>query len=314
MIKKVLPLGHLKQKFPESARKIHNISSRQEHHGNFSTKTYDDTQKDFTYKDVISGAGGGHTAGAQFAGVDSAGVTHTAGTNMRNSLQSNEHDEKLLEYFECYEKVKLPYMNVFYRVLPDEEVLQQIKQQVDVYIQEMQAEMQVSFLEKQKQMQDAVKEGDMLPERMDLELKKEQELMETQIQNAYNEKMSELQNEASKVENNIVTDKEYKALEKDPTFQAMVIEAVKFYEDKIQQTIVIGDKTISQRFLPDKITEYPIIPFHYKWTGTPYPMSAVSPLIGKQREMNKDHQLMVHNASLGSSLRWMHEEGSIDTD
>jgi hypothetical protein len=30
--------------------------------------------------------------------------------------------------------------------------------------------------------------------------------------------------------------------------------------------------------------------------------------------VNKAHQLLIHNASLGSSLRWMHEEGSIDTD
>jgi hypothetical protein len=41
-------------------------------------------------------------------------------------------------------------------------------------------------------------------------------------------------------------------------------------------------------------------------------MSAVSPLIGKQKELNKAHQLMVHNASLGSSLRWMYEEGAVD--
>jgi hypothetical protein len=64
--------------------------------------------------------------------------------------------------------------------------------------------------------------------------------------------------------------------------------------------------------MPSKVTEYPLIPFHFKWTGTPYPISAVSPLIGKQQELNKAHQLMVHNASLGSSLRWMHEEGAID--
>ena len=66
--------------------------------------------------------------------------------------------------------------------------------------------------------------------------------------------------------------------------------------------------------LPETIKEYPLVPFHYKWTGTPYPISAVSPLIGKQQEINKAHQIMVHNASLGSSLRWMYEEGSIDAD
>jgi len=66
--------------------------------------------------------------------------------------------------------------------------------------------------------------------------------------------------------------------------------------------------------LPETITEYPLIPFHYKWTGTPFPMSAVAPLIGKQQEINKAHQIMVHNASLGSSLRWMYEEGSLDAE
>lgn len=43
-------------------------------------------------------------------------------------------------------------------------------------------------------------------------------------------------------------------------------------------------------------------------------MSAVAPLIGKQRELNKAHQLMVHNASLGSSLRWLYEEGAVEED
>lgn len=313
MIRKILPRGHLKQKFPDKARLIQNASARYGHETNYTTKTFDENTHDFTYKDLISGSGGGYIDGPAFSGPDSAGVTHTAGTDMRNSIKSNDHDEKLLEYFECYEKVKLPYMNVFYRVLPDEEVLQQLKQQVEVYIQELTAEMQVSFMEKQKQMQDAVEAEEMLPERMELEIQKEQKLMQQQIEAAYKERMSELQNEASKVENKVVTEKEYKILEKDETFQAMVIEAIKYYDSKIQQTIVIGDKSISQRYLPDRITEYPIIPVHYKWTGTPYPISAVSPLIGKQQEINKAHQLMVHNASLGSSLRWMHEEGAIDT-
>jgi hypothetical protein len=66
--------------------------------------------------------------------------------------------------------------------------------------------------------------------------------------------------------------------------------------------------------LPSNVKDYPIVPFHYKWIGTPYPISAVSPLVGKQRELNKAHQLMIHNASLGSSLRWMYYEGSIDAE
>ena len=314
MVRKVLPRGHLKQKFPDQSRKIHTASARYGGEKNYSTKTYDSDQKDFSYKDIISGAGGGHTSGASFSGVDSADVTHTAGTSMRNSIKSNEHDEKLLEYFECYEKIKVAYMNVFYRVPPDERVLEQLQQQVDVFIKELQAEMQVQFLEKQVQMQEALERGDMIQERYELELQNEQKLMQQQIEAARQEKMSELQAAASKVENKVVTEKEYKVLKEDKMFDMMIIEAVKFFDSRIKQTIVIGDKTINETFMPSKVTEYPLIPFHFKWTGTPYPISAVSPLIGKQQELNKAHQLMVHNASLGSSLRWMHEEGGIDTD
>jgi hypothetical protein len=43
-------------------------------------------------------------------------------------------------------------------------------------------------------------------------------------------------------------------------------------------------------------------------------MSAVMPLIGKQQEINKAHQIMVHNANLASNLRWMYEEGSVDEE
>ena len=86
----------------------------------------------------------------------------------------------------------------------------------------------------------------------------------------------------------------------------------RLFKEGIKLTCVSGDVTLYEYHLP--VSVYPIVPISYKWTGTPLPMSAVSPLVGKQRELNKAHQLMVHNASLGSSLRWMYYEGSIDTD
>ena len=93
-----------------------------------------------------------------------------------------------------------------------------------------------------------------------------------------------------------------------------IVDKVQFYDVRIKQIVAVGDKLLYEKVLPSTIKDYPLIPFHYKWTGTPYPMSAVAPLIGKQREINKAHQIMVHNASLGSSLRWMYEEGSIDAE
>ena len=69
-------------------------------------------------------------------------------------------------------------MNVFYRIPPDETSLQELQQQVEIYIKELEAEMQVQFLEKQVQMQEAVESGDMLQERYELEIQNEQKLIQ----------------------------------------------------------------------------------------------------------------------------------------
>ena len=39
-------------------------------------------------------------------------------------------------------------------------------------------------------------------------------------------------------------------------------------------------------------------------------ISAVIPMIGKQREINKSHQIMLHNANLASNLRWLYTKES----
>ena len=141
-----------------------------------------------------------------------------------------------------------------------------------------------------------------------------QQTIKVEIEQYAMQCMSELQAEASKIENINISEKEYKIMLTDSKFAANIVDAMKFYTNRVKQTCVVGDKKLYDKVLPQSITEYPIVPFHFKWTGTPYPISAVSPLIGKQKEINKAHQIMVHNASLGSSLRWMYEEGSVDTE
>ena len=285
LVRKVLPKNHLMQLFPEFKNKIKNANS-EENENNFSEKSLDAFRKDFTTKDI----------------------------GRSESINSDGSEDQLIEFFEMYEKVKVSYMNVFYQIPPEEEELQQIQQQVQVQMQEMQAEMEVQMLEQQQQMQMAVESGEMLPERFELEMQKAQKMMQDQLATAEQEMMSEAQASITKIENVIMSEKEYKIKITDPEFEKVIVDAIQFYGTRMQQTCVAGDKTLYKKVLPENITEYPIVPFHFKWTGTPFPISAVSPLIGKQRELNKAHQLMVHNASLGSSLRWMHEEGSIDTD
>ena len=205
-------------------------------------------------------------------------------------------------------------MNVFYRIPPTEEQIKEIQATVSAQIEEIAAEMQVQMMEQQQQLQAQVESGEMLPERMQLEMQKATKSMQEEIQMQKTQMMNDLVQKATQIDNKVVTEKEYDILEKDPSFQNILQEAIRFHDNRIRKICVAGDVTLYDIFLPDNITEYPLVPFHYKWTGTPYPISAVSPLIGKQREINKSHQLMVHNASLGSSLRWLHEEGAIDTD
>ena len=286
LIRKILPKEHLKKSHPQYASKIQKASSDSNYETSYSEKNYE-LQKDFDYKDI-----------SQSETVD---------------IDAGENDE-LLEYYELYEKIKVKFMNVFYTIPPEPKVLAQIKQEVAARMKEMTEEMTVQMIEQQKEMEMAVQAGKMLPERYELEMKKAQEMMQNQLQAAQQELTSKMVQEATNTGNKVVSEEEFKILIKDEEFAKNVVEAVPFYGTRIQQTTVAGDKTLFQIVLPHGITEYPIIPFHFKWTGTPYPISAVSPLIGKQREVNKAHQLLVHNASLGSSLRWMYEEGSVDTD
>ena len=289
MIRKVLPKSHLIKIFPEYKRKINQSNSDESQQKSFTQRTTgSDDQKLFAYNDTNE--------------------------QMQMGITADGEMEDLVEFFEVYEKIKVSYINFFYRIPPNEEVLKQLQEQCEVMVKEQAQEMQVQMAEQQSQMQQAVQSGKMLPERMQLELQKAQQMMQQQLEAYKQECMSKLQAEASKVENAIVSEKEFDLLIQDPVLEKNLIDKVQFYNSRIKQSCVVGDKVLYEKVLPDTIKEYPVVPLHYKWTGTPFSMSAVAPLVGKQQEINKAHQIMVHNASLGSSLRWMYEEGSVDEE
>ncbi len=221
-------------------------------------------------------------------------------------------DSPLIEYIECFEKEQRLFYNVFISIPPKEEDLQKAQEAIEVRLQEASKEMQVAQQEKQMQLQQAVQSGQMLEERMMLEIEKMMKDDEAKLAQLSTQLISQAQAELTTTENKILSEKAYNVLAQNEVSSQFIVDAVKFYKTIVKLTCVVGDQFIKERDLPSE--HYPIIPFTYKWTGTPFPMSAVSPLVGKQKEINKAHQLMVHNASLGSSLRWMYEEGSIDTD
>ena len=286
IIRKILPKEHLYAMYPDKKAKIKKANSADDNNLSYSEKSTDAYRKDFTYKDIDSD----------------------------ESVSLTGDNDELIELYEMYEKEKVLYVNVFYRENLDPEQLKAIQEQVQASMEKMKNEMSVNFLEQSQKLQEALQAGQIIEERYKLELQKLQEEMDSQLRNAEQSMMANMQEQASTITNDIITDKELGILMKDKDFQKNVVDVVEFYGTRIKQTLVVGDVTLHQKFLPENVKEYPIVPFHFKWTGTPFPISAVSPLVGKQREINKAHQLLVHNASLGSSLRWLHEEGSIDTD
>ena len=286
LVRKILPKSHLLELFPQYKSKISRTSSNESTDYTYTDKNRGIDQVDFTYKDIN---------------------TETVDT------KDGSHDA-LIELFELFERVRIEYVNIFYQIPVDEEQLKAIKEQVQVRLSEITAEQQVELREKAQEMSKAVQSGGMLKERMELELGKLSKQQQEQLKQIQLEYQSQLQRESEKISSVVISQKERDIMMEDKDFAANVINEVNFFQSRIKQTCVAGNTVLYETVLPEKITEYPIVPIHFRWIGTPFPMSAISPLVGKQQEINKAHQLLVHNASLGSSLRWMFEEGSVDTE
>ena len=222
-------------------------------------------------------------------------------------------DEDIIAYYETYEKIKKPYINAYIKSPPDDVEMREIQKSIDVEIQEFAAEMQVQLEEKKMQIQQALQSGEIIPDRAQLELEKAEKDTAEAIERQQQLLQSQAEELRSKIEQTIIPEEDFKELMKQPEFADKVVDSVKFYENRIKLCCSVGDDTFLYAYeLP--ITEYPIVPIPYLYSGTPYPMSAVMPLIGKQQEINKAHQIMIHNANLASNLRWLYEEGSVDEE
>ena len=121
---------------------------------------------------------------------------------------------------------------MFYTVPPEPEVVEQIMQQAGEEIEAMHKEMQVKLKEQEVAMQEAVKSGQMLPERYKLEMEKAQKMMDEQLKVAQQEVQAQLMAEASKVENSVVSEKEFKIMQEDKVFAEMIVDAIKYIKQE----------------------------------------------------------------------------------
>lgn len=283
IIKKNLPRHQLINLFPEFKAKINKASTSENQSGGFWQSQRDAIQSDSIQPEDI--------------GMDAYDP-------------ETSEDDGVLDYYECYSKERYPLFNVFLKIPAGAKDIQEMKRQADAQIKAKEEEMKVALKEKALELQELTAQGEIIYERAEIELKNARKEMENEIEQFRISLMNEIQESASEIEQQIMTEEEFAVVQADPIMKATVVEAVKFYDTRIKLSVSLGSSTMLYETIM-AITDYPIVPIPYMWTGTPYPMSAVLPLIGKQQEINKSHQLMIHNANLASNLRWIYEEGSV---
>jgi hypothetical protein len=281
IIRKTLAREQLKTMFPEHARKIQKASEQG------STSSY--SQADRAESQAI------------------------IPEDIMTTVSPDGDSDDILAYHECYEKVRVPYVNLVIKMFPTAEQIEQVKEISQKKLQSFKDEIAVSTKEQILQITKAYEAGEVIEERAQLEIKKAEDSLKTGIQQKTAEIEYSLQEELNRVEEKVVSKEEYDILIQNDDIVDTIVESSDYFESRIKVTCTIGsDITLYEYILP--LSEYPIIPVPYLYTGTPFPMSAVSPMIGKQQEINKAHQVMVHNANLASNLRWMYEEGSVPED
>jgi hypothetical protein len=282
MVKKSLSKTQLKNLFPQHAAKINKIKATSDYSSSY-------TQRDIESSKIVQP------------------------DDVSFGLSPKGEEEQIIAYYENYSKIKVPFVNAFIRIPLTDDQESQLKESVQVQLQEFQAEVEVQLQEKILSIQQSLEAGEIIQERADLEVKKAQDMMQTALAEKQQELMSAAQEEMTRVEQVVMRKEEFDVMMKGRQFKSSVVDFVNFHETRVKLVCSVGDDVFLYEYeLP--ITEYPIIPIPYLYTGTPYPMSAVMPLIGKQQEINKAHQIMVHNANLASNLRWLYEEGSVDEE
>ena len=221
--------------------------------------------------------------------------------------------DDILAYHECYEKIRVPFVNLIIKMYPTKEQIDTIKELSEEKLEAFRQESAVAAKEQILQIQRAYEAGEIIEERAQLEIQKAESNLKKSIEQKTAEVNYSLQEELNRVEEKVVSKEEYEILIQNEDVVESIVEATDYYETRVKLTCTIGsDVTLYEYVLPLK--EYPIVPVPYLYTGTPFPMSAVTPMVGKQQEINKAHQVMVHNANLASNLRWMYEEGSVPED
>jgi len=234
-----------------------------------------------------------------------------------NILDKKGMSVDMIGYYERYEKVPIQYRNVFVRRTPTEDEIKVIRERVEKRLSMVAEEQQRQLKSSSIELADKLKSGEISEERARFEMESMQIQLKKQLEQYQQQMLNEEFRKVSGLTNKVMTEEEYKELKKSvrtkkaKRFSRSIEKVIPFMRDMIHLVVSVGNDTyLYDMWLPGN--DFPIVPIPYNHCGTPYPMSAVQPVIGKQREVNKAHQMLIHNIVLGTHLRWKIELGSIN--
>jgi len=222
-------------------------------------------------------------------------------------------DEKLdqyIDYYEFYQKESLPYVRITLRKQPSQAEMKEVQTRVAAEMKIIRAKGEMAVEDKRIALTDAFKKGTISQERMAFEVKRVMKQFDEAMQQQQQRMMAMELRELTFVKSFSISKEEYEKVKK--TYGKYITETSNYFETRISVVCAVGNQILYKLMLP--ISNFPMVPFPYLHTGTPYPIGNVQLVIGKQQEVNKSHQIMVHNASLGSSLRFKYKIGSINVE
>ena len=217
-------------------------------------------------------------------------------------------EDKMVGYYRKFEKIRVPYVRVFIRIPPSPERMKKINAIVQSENLKLKQELAVQYKEKQKELYELVNSDKIIKDRMDLELERLKEEHNQGLATKINTLRTKMINEYSVIDEKDIPESEYDILVKNENIRQTIVHVQSYYKTRIKRTVSVGTDQLLYSDIMN-ISEYPLIALPYEHTGTPYPISAADPLIGKQEEINHAHRIMIHNANLGSNIRWLMKKG-----
>tara|TARA_R100000501_G_scaffold17153_1_gene31668 strand:+ start:1 stop:1407 length:1407 start_codon:yes stop_codon:yes gene_type:complete len=168
-------------------------------------------------------------------------------------------------------------------------------------LQQMTRELEVSLIETEHQLSQQIEAGEIVPERMQLEMEKAQMEGQQQLEEA----KAQIEQQLAAYQPPQVEEINYGVL-----IEQGLIEIANITKQEVRMCVVMGDTYLYGRTLP--LEHYPIIPFCNIHTRTPYPVSDVRLVKGIQEYINKTRSLIIAHATTSTNMKVLVPAGSVD--